>query len=38
MKACLKVTVPKAQRNSLDTIIKIVFDKPMTDIEPVTSK
>lgn len=34
----IEVTVSKEQRDPLDTIVAITFDRPVADIEPVTSK
>jgi hypothetical protein len=31
----LEISVPKGQRDPLDTIIKISFDKSVTDIKPL---
>lgn len=33
----IEVTVPKQNRDALDTIIKIEFDKPVHDVEPITT-
>ena len=33
----MKKIVTKKDRDELDTIIKMKFDKPVTDIKPVTS-
>jgi len=34
----IEVTVPKAQRDPLDTIIRLEFDKSVDDVKPVTNE